>query len=110
MTTDDLASRIGVSNKMYRMRRQVADMTPEARNALRGTDYAKKNLNDLLNLCRQPPQVQDRVGQLVRQDPKQTLRFHIDTFQHRDLHQQREIPTSAGTKGEMGCAIQHYEI
>ena len=79
VTTDDLASRIGVSNKMYRMRRQVADMTPEARNALRGTDYAKKNLNDLLNLCRQTPQVQDRVGQLVRQDPKQTLRFHIDT-------------------------------
>ena len=38
MTTDDLAGRIGVSNKMYRMRRQVADLSPEARNALRGTD------------------------------------------------------------------------
>ena len=61
MTTDDLAGRIGVSNKMYRMRRQVADLSPETRNALRGTDYARRSLNDLLNLCRQDQEVQ-RLG------------------------------------------------
>jgi hypothetical protein len=61
------------------MRRQVGDLEPEVRNALRGTDYARKNLNDLLNLCRQPSSVQRRVGQLASSDPRQTLRFHIDT-------------------------------
>lgn len=79
LTTDELAERIGTSNKLYRMRRQVGDLTPEVRNALRGTEYARKNLNDLLNLVRQTPEVQQKVGELATQDPQQTLRFHIDT-------------------------------
>lgn len=79
LSTDDLAGRSGWSNKTYRMRRQVGDLDPEVRNALRGTDYARKNLNDLLNLCRQPASVQRRVGELATADPRQALRFHIDT-------------------------------
>ncbi len=79
LTTEELALRTGTSNKMYRLKRQVADLVPEVRNALRGTDYARRNLNDLLNLTRQPPSVQRRVGELVMEDPRQTLRFHIDT-------------------------------
>ena len=79
LTTDDLAERIGVSNKTYRLRRQVAELHPEVRNALRGTDYARKNLNDLLNLTRQSQAVQKRVGELATEDPRQALRFHIDT-------------------------------
>jgi len=78
-TTDELATRIGDSNKMYRLKRQVADLVPEVRNALRGTDYARRNLNDLLNLSRQSPSIQRRVGELVKEDSRQTLRFHIDT-------------------------------
>ena len=78
-TTDELATRIGDSNKMYRLKRQVADLVPEVRNALRGTDYARRNLNDLLNLTRQSPSIQRRVGELVKEDSRQTLRFHIDT-------------------------------
>jgi len=79
LTTDDLAERIGVSNKTYRLRRQVGELPPEVRNALRGTEYARKSINDLLNLTRQPREVQLRVGELVREDPRQSLRFHIDT-------------------------------
>lgn len=79
-TTDDLASRIGETNQMYRRKRLVAEtLLPETRNALRGTDYAQKNLQDLLNLGKQPPQVQRRVSELAKEDPRQTLRFHIDT-------------------------------
>ena len=36
-----LARRIGTSEKMYRLRRQVSEITPEARNLLRGTNYAR---------------------------------------------------------------------
>ena len=78
-TTEELAKRIGASPKMYRLRRQVSEITPEARNALRGTNYARKSLNDLLHLSKQKPEVQTRVGQLAKQDPDQQLRFHIDT-------------------------------
>ena len=62
MTTEDLARRIGTSNKMYRLQRQVAEIHPETRNALRGTTYAKKNLNDLLTLSKEKEDVQKRVG------------------------------------------------
>jgi len=88
-TTDELAHRVGASNKMYRLKRQVADLTPEARNALRGTDYARRNLNDLLNLSRQTPTIQRRVGQLAKEDPRQTLRFHIDTA-NIEIHTDRD--------------------
>lgn len=88
-TTEDLARRIGTSSKMYRMRRQVAELSPEVRNALRGTEYAKRSLNDLLNLTRQSPQVQNRVGELAHTDDRQTLRFHIDTA-NIEIHTDRE--------------------
>ena len=89
MTTEDLARRIGTSNKMYRLQRQVAEIHPETRNALRGTTYAKKNLNDLLTLAKEKEDVQKRVGELIKKDPTQTLRFHIDTAKI-DLHTDRE--------------------
>ena len=89
LTTDELADRIGVSNKIYRMRRQVGELEPELRNALRGTEYARKNLNDLLALRRQSTAVQTRVAELAASDPTQTLRFHIDTA-NIDIHTNRD--------------------
>ena len=89
LSTDQLASRIGVSNKIYRMRRQLAELTPEVRNAIRGTEYAKKSLNDLLNLTRQSPEVQKRVVELSKKDPNQSLRFHVDTAKI-EIHTDRE--------------------
>ncbi len=88
-TTEDLARRIGTSAKMYRLKRQVAELTPDARNALRGTEYARKSLNDLLHLTKQSPEVQIRVGELSKKDPDQALRFHIDTAKI-DIHTDRE--------------------
>ena len=79
LTTDELATRLGTTNSMYRKKRQLASLEPELRDALRGTEYGRKNLNDLLNLSRHAPQIQRRVGQLAKEDPKQTLKFHIDT-------------------------------
>ena len=49
------------------------------RNSLRGTDYGKRSLNDLLHLAKQDEEVQKKVGQLAKKNPEQTLRFHIDT-------------------------------
>ena len=78
-TTEELAKKLGTSPKMYRLRRQVAELSPEARNSLRGTDYARKSLHDLLHLGKQSPDVQKLVGKLANKDPDQNLRFHIDT-------------------------------
>ena len=79
LTTDVLASRLGTSNKMYRLKRQIGDLHPEVRNAIRGTQYARRNLNDLLHLSRMPMQVQRRVAEMSKKDPRQTLKFHINS-------------------------------
>ena len=88
-TTEELARKMGTSAKMYRLQRQVAELRPETRNAIRGTEYAKKSLNDLLHLTKQSPEVQKRVGMLTRKDPSQNLRFHIDTAKI-DIHTDRD--------------------
>ena len=78
-STEDLAKKMGTSSKMYRLQRQVGELRPEVRNSLRGTDYGKRSLNDLLHLAKQDDEVQKKVGQLAKKNPEQTLRFHIDT-------------------------------
>jgi len=78
-STEDLARKMGTSSKMYRLQRQVGELRPEVRNSLRGTDYGKRSLNDLLHLAKQDEKVQKKVSQLAKKHPEQTLRFHIDT-------------------------------
>ena len=94
---------------MYRLRRQVSEITPEARNLLRGTNYARKSLNDLIHLSKQKPDVQKRVGELAKQDPDQQLRFHIDTAKI-ELYTDRESHTSRRIKGKVGSSIINKTI
>ena len=95
---------------MYRLRRQVSEITPEARNLLRGTNYARKSLNDLIHLSKQKHDVQKRVGQLAKQDPDQQLRFHIDTAKDRTIHRSREVTASRRIKGKVGSSIINKTI
>lgn len=66
-STDDLAEKLGVSNRVYRLRRQVSNLIPEAREALRGTRHAD-NLVELVLLSRLEDAVQQRVAELVSKD------------------------------------------
>ena len=62
-STEDLAKKMGTSSKMYRLQRQVGELRPEVRNSLRGTDYGKRSLNDLLHLAKQDDEVQKKVNE-----------------------------------------------
>jgi ParB-like chromosome segregation protein Spo0J len=66
-STDALAEKLGVSNRVYRLRRQVSNLIPSVRNALRGTRHAN-NLVDLVILSRLEDEVQERVAGLVSSD------------------------------------------
>lgn len=66
-STDALAEKLGVSNRVYRLRRQVSNLTPVVRNALRGTRHAN-NLVDLVVLSRLEDEVQEKVAELVSND------------------------------------------
>ena len=66
-STDELAEKLGVSNRIYRLRRQVSNLTPVARDALRGTRHAD-NIVELVLLSRLEDAVQQRVAELVSND------------------------------------------
>ena len=76
-STDALAERIGVSNRVYRLRRQVSNLTPIVRNALRGTTHAN-NLVDLVLLSRMEDPIQERVAQLASTTESRSLKWMID--------------------------------
>jgi hypothetical protein len=64
ISTNELAEQIGVSNRMYRLKRMVADMNIEAKELLKGTQYARV-LNDMVKLCREPDSIQLEVANLL---------------------------------------------
>lgn len=64
ITTTELAEQLGVSNRMYRLKRQVADMNEEAKDLLKGTDFARV-LNDMVKLSREPESRQLEVANLL---------------------------------------------
>jgi ParB family transcriptional regulator, chromosome partitioning protein len=66
-STDKIAEKLGVSNRVYRLRRQVSNLIPVARDALRGTRHAQ-NLVDLVLLSRLEDEVQQRVAELIAND------------------------------------------
>lgn len=66
LSTNALAEKLGVSNRTYRQRRQVSNIIPAARNALRGTRHAN-NLVDLVVLSRMEDEVQEKVAEMIRE-------------------------------------------
>jgi len=76
-STDALAEKIGVSNRVYRLRRQVSNLTPIVRNALRGTTHAN-NLVDLVLLSRMEDSIQERVAELATTTDSRSLKWMID--------------------------------
>lgn len=76
-STDALAERIGVSNRVYRLRRQVSNLTPVVRNALRGTTHAN-NLVDLVLLSRMEDSIQERVAEIASESNSRSLKWMID--------------------------------
>jgi len=65
VTTTDLAEEVGMSNRIYRLKRQPSKITEEARDLIRDTKFAE-NLMDMVKLSQQDPQLQlDIVNLLI---------------------------------------------
>ena len=64
VTTTQLAEEYGMSNRVYRMKRQPASIDKEARDLLRDTKFAE-NLVDMVTLSKQEPQVQKAMALLL---------------------------------------------
>ncbi len=64
ITTTELAEQVGMSNKMYRNKRQCGDMHPEVLDLLIGTEWAR-NLMDMVKLSGQTDTIQKKVADLL---------------------------------------------
>lgn len=101
-STDELAEKLGVSNRVYRLRRQVSNLIPVARDALRGTRHAD-NLVDLVLLSRLEDEVQQRVAELVSNDSSNRSLKLIVNQAKVDVHTDAErIETVRNIKSKFG--------
>ena len=64
LTTTELAEQLGMSNRIYRLKRQPADIHPEVKEELKYTPYAS-NLMDMVKLSREDDHIQIKVGTLL---------------------------------------------
>jgi hypothetical protein len=64
ITTTELAEQVGMSNKIYRLKRQIADIHPEVQDLLIGTEWAK-NMMDMVKLSRETDDIQRKVADLL---------------------------------------------
>lgn len=101
-STDELAEKLGVSNRIYRLRRQVSNLTPVARDALRGTRHAD-NIVELVLLSRLEDAVQQRVAELVSNDTSNRSLKLIVNQAKVDIHTDAErIETVRNIKSKFG--------
>lgn len=72
ITTSSLAEQIGVSNRVYRLWRQPAEIEQEVRDELRSTTFAE-NLKDMVLLSQQEREVQLKISRLLISGKCQTF-------------------------------------
>lgn len=64
ITTTELAEQLGMSNRIYRLKRQPADLHPEVAEELKYTEFSH-NLMDMVKLSREPDHIQRVVSTLL---------------------------------------------
>lgn len=64
ITTPQLAKQLGMSDRTYRMKREVINLSPEVRDLLKGTEFAKV-LTDMHKLSKQSDAIQLKVANLL---------------------------------------------
>ena len=64
VSTSDLAEQIGLSNRVYRLKRQPSKIVEDVRDELRDTKWAEV-LMDMVKLSQQSPEVQRKISQLL---------------------------------------------
>ena len=64
ISTTELAEQVGMTNRVYRLKRQPATIEADVRDELRETKFAE-NLADMVKLSQQTPDVQRKISQLL---------------------------------------------
>ena len=101
VTTAQLGEEIGMSNRLYRLKRQPAKITDEVKELLRDTKWAE-NLMDMVKLSQQHPQVQKAIALLLITEKCLTFKRAVVEANTAKYNTTREYKVDFDLKGRWG--------
>ena len=101
VTTAQLAEEVGMSNRLYRMKRQPAKIDKEVRDLLRESKFAW-NLGDMVKLSQQEPQVQKAIALLLITEQCHTFKRALCEANVTAYNSTREFKVDFDLKGRWG--------
>ena len=101
LTTTELAEQLGMSNRIYRLKRQPAEIHPEVKEELKYTPFAK-NLMDMVKLSREDDHIQIKVGSLLSTGKFRTFKRALAAAKLEDYRRDNEYDTDFDIKERWG--------
>jgi len=101
ITTTELAAQLGVSNRIYRLKRQPAEIHPDVKEELKYTHFAD-NLMDMVKLSREPDQIQIKVGTLLTTGKYRTYKRAVAAAKLDDYHRENDYDIDFDIKERWG--------
>ena len=101
VTTTDLAKEVGMSNRIYRLKRQPAKICEEVRDLLRDTKFGE-NLMDMVKLSQQTPELQLKITKLLLTGRCLTFKRAFVEASVQEYNSQREFKVDFDLKGRWG--------
>ncbi len=101
VTTTDLAEEVGMSNRIYRLKRQPAQIEEEVRDLLKETKFAD-NLMDMVKLSQQTPEVQLAISKMLITGQCQTFNRAFVESRLQDHNRNREYKVDFDLKERWG--------
>ena len=101
ITTTELAEQLGISNRLYRLTRQPADLHPEVAEELKYTKFSH-NLMDMVKLSREPDHIQQVVGTLLTTGKYSTFKRALSAAKVDDYRSENDYKVDFDIKGRWG--------
>ena len=101
VTTTELAEQLGMSNRIYRLKRQPADLHPDAKDMLKDTPFAG-NLMDMVTLSREADHIQIKAATLLGTGRFSTFRRALAAARADDFRQGKEYKIGFSVKDRWG--------
>ncbi len=101
ITTTELAEQLGMSNRIYRLKRQPAELHPDAKDLLKATKFAS-NLMDMVTLSREPDHIQQKAATLLGTGKFSTFKRALAAARVGDFREKKEYKIGFSVKDRWG--------
>lgn len=101
LTTTELAEQLGMSNRIYRLKRQPAEINDEVKEELKYTPFAS-NLMDMVKLSREEDHIQIKVGTLLSTGKYRTFKRALSAAKLDDYRRENDYEIDFDIKERWG--------